>query len=69
MTAAINDFVEEWSQQFKPNECKNKFQVIKPCKRKTQLTFLKPVILSPSWVMEPIFGFALQPVASEQEAS
>ena len=42
MTAAINDFVKEWSQHFKPNECKTiKLEVIKLCKEKTQLTSLK----------------------------
>ena len=38
MTAAINDFVKEWSQHFKPNECKNiNLEVIKLSKEKHKL--------------------------------
>ena len=44
MTAEINDFVEEWSQLFKPNECKNiKRGIINIVKK--QLTSLKPAFL------------------------
>ena len=38
MTAEINDFVEEWSQHFKPNECKNiNVEIIKTRKQKLNL--------------------------------
>ena len=41
MTAAINNFVEEWGQQRKPNECDS----YKTMQRETQFTFLKPAFL------------------------
>ena len=38
MTAAFNDFVKEWSQHFKPNECKNiNLEAIKLCNEKHNL--------------------------------
>ena len=47
MTAAINDFVKEWSQLFKPNKCKNfNLETTKLCKKKkNNITSLKPALL------------------------
>ena len=40
MAAAIKKFIEEWSQYFKPNECKNiNLEAIKQCEEKHNLPF------------------------------
>ena len=65
MTAAIDDFVEEWSQHFKPNECKNfNLEAIKLSEEKQNLPFLKPAQPSslPYWLMKLRFRFAHQPI-------
>ena len=66
MTAAINDFVEEWSQHFKPSESENiNLEVINLCKEKHNLPLRNLASFIHYWVMELGFRFSQQPIALE----
>ena len=64
MTAAIND----WSQHFQPNKCKNiNIEPTKPSKEKHILPLVNQPFSLHYWLIKLRLGFAHQSFASEQE--
>ena len=69
MTAAIKDFVKEWSHHFKLNVCKktSTWSLIKLNKEKHNLPLLNQPSFFYYWLMRFRFGFVHQLIESEPE--